>query len=69
MKKIEIQFCPKCASKNIKISDRKLGNPVLEQGMFGWECIDCGYQGKDFFITNEINYKKIKSKIRKNKLK
>ena len=65
MKEKEIQFCPRCASENIKIADGKLGNPPLEQGMIGWDCIDCGYQGKDFFITNETNYKKIKKQIRK----
>ena len=56
------QICPKCQSKNVKTAESfsKLGNPFLTQGIVGWECLDCGYVGKDFFITE--NNKIIKKK-------
>ncbi len=46
------QICPKCGSKNIRLAETisKLGDPMMTQGMIGWECLDCGYIGKDFFI-------------------
>lgn len=57
------QICPKCKSKNIRLaySLSKLGDPMLTQHYAGWECIDCGYIGKDFFIMdkNQHNRKKI----------
>ena len=46
----DIQFCPRCQSAKIKITDvSNVGNPIEAQGIFGWECMDCGYIGKDFF--------------------
>lgn len=54
------QICPKCGSKNIRIADTfsKLADPMLTQGMVGWECLDCGYIGKDFFIKEKIKKSK-----------
>jgi hypothetical protein len=48
----ENQICPKCESKNIRVADSvsKLGDPFQTQGLVGWECLDCGYIGKDFYI-------------------
>lgn len=47
-----VQICPKCNSRIIRTAESlsKLGNPIATQGMVGWECLDCGYIGKDFFI-------------------
>lgn len=52
---MEKQVCPKCKSKNIRLAEglSKLGNPALTQNTFGWECLDCGYIGKDFFIISK----------------
>jgi hypothetical protein len=55
------QICPKCKSSNICIAQdfSNLGNPLLSESLTGWECLNCGYIGKDFFIVTE---KKLKSK-------
>ena len=44
------QQCPRCKSKNVVLAEgfSKLGNPILTQALFGWQCMDCGYVGKDF---------------------
>jgi predicted nucleic-acid-binding Zn-ribbon protein len=49
------QVCPKCKSKNIRIAESfsKLGDPITTQNLVGWECLDCGYIGKDFFIISK----------------
>ncbi len=45
------QTCPKCGSKNIRVAETlPMQDPLLKEGLFGWECLDCGYTGKDFFI-------------------
>tara|TARA_Y100000310_G_scaffold276112_1_gene293044 strand:- start:416 stop:613 length:198 start_codon:yes stop_codon:yes gene_type:complete len=62
-----IQFCPKCLSTNIKESDIvPVGDPLKKVGLFGWDCLECNYTGKDFFIVDEKDYLKlIKKKKRK----
>lgn len=54
------QVCPKCKSKNIRIASSfsKLGDPIITQNLVGWECLDCGYVGKDFFIISKKKTKK-----------
>ena len=49
------QTCPKCKRKNVKIAESvsKLGDPFETQGLTGWECSDCGYIGKDFFVIDD----------------
>ena len=49
------QVCPKCGSKNVRLAETisKLGDPIMTQGMVGWECSDCGYIGKNFFIKSK----------------
>jgi predicted Zn-ribbon and HTH transcriptional regulator len=45
------QVCPKCGSTNIKSADFvPMREHISSEGLFGWECLDCGYMGKDFFI-------------------
>jgi hypothetical protein len=50
------QRCPKCKGSNIRVPEgfTKLGDPFKTQGLVGWECIDCGYIGKDFFIEDTL---------------
>ena len=56
----DVQFCPRCGSANIRISKMsKMGNLVSDQNNLGWECGDCGYIGKDFFIITPENYAKL----------
>jgi hypothetical protein len=57
---MDVQFCPKCKSLNIQIASSKLGDPAKIQGLVGWECLDCGHVGKDFFLISEKDYKKMK---------
>ena len=54
------QICPKCKSENIRVAEEfsKLGNPIITQSLVGWECLDCGYIGKDFFIITKKNTKR-----------
>ena len=59
------QVCPKCGSSFIRTAESiiHLGNPLLAEGMVGWECLECGYIGKNFFITDNKKTKKhVKSK-------
>lgn len=59
-KQKDIQFCPRCGSKNIRPSELiPFGDPFKQTGLLGWDCLDCNYTGKDFFIVSENNYKKI----------
>jgi predicted nucleic-acid-binding Zn-ribbon protein len=57
---MEKQICPKCKSKNIRLAEgfSKLGDPITTQNLVGWECLDCGYIGKDFFIISKTKPKK-----------
>ena len=60
-----VQVCPRCGSENIQSSKlSKLGDPIKIQGMVGWDCLNCGYTGRDFMIVNKksIENKYIKSK-------
>ncbi len=60
VKKKDVQFCPKCGSTHIKASTLiPFGDPIEQTGLFGWDCLDCKYTGKDFFIVSEDEYKKI----------
>ena len=57
----DVQFCPKCLSLNIQISEQlRIGDPFKKMGLVGWECLDCGYSGKDFFLISVDNYMKLK---------
>lgn len=57
----DVQFCPRCLSTNIKVTDiSNVGNPIEAQGVVGWECLECGYIGIDFFIADEEEYEEIK---------
>jgi len=57
------QHCPKCNSTNIRVPDGffKAGNPILTEGFIGWECMECGYMGKNFFIKDQKKDPKINS--------
>lgn len=56
----QVQFCPRCGSRNIKEADIiPMRDPIIRAGLFGWECLDCGYVGKDFFVVDELEYQKI----------
>jgi len=68
MKK-SVQFCPKCGSTNIRSSLAvHYGDPAKSEGFVGWDCLDCGYTGKDFFIVSGEEYKKLyKEKFSKTK--
>jgi len=44
------QICPKCGSNNVRIAET---TSMLTQSMVGWECLDCGYIGKDFFVKSK----------------
>ena len=60
VKEKQVQFCPKCGSINIRRSELiPLGDPISQAGFFGWDCLDCSYIGKDFFIVSEAQHKKI----------
>ena len=49
-----VQVCPRCKSENIQLSKlSKLGDPIKIQGMIGWDCLDCGYTGRDFIIVDK----------------
>jgi predicted nucleic-acid-binding Zn-ribbon protein len=62
MKK-DVQFCPRCGSLNIRPSEvLPVGDPLKKQGFFGYDCLDCGYTGHDFFIVSIEEYEKIKKK-------
>lgn len=62
-KKKDVQFCPKCGSTKIRDSNLlPLGDPLQRMGFLGWDCLNCGYTGKDFFIVSEEEYKKISKK-------
>ena len=62
-----MQVCPKCKSSNVRIPEgfSKLGDPFQTQGMMGWECVDCGYIGKDFFIKNVTKKKSTRRRLSK----
>ncbi len=61
--KKEVQFCPNCRSLKIRRSHLiPFGDPILTQDYLGWECLDCGYNGKDFFIVDEEDYKRLLKK-------
>jgi len=46
-----------------------LGYPLKKVGFFGWDCLDCKYTGKGFFIVSKDEYKKIlKEKFNKKEL-
>ena len=60
MDKKDVQFCPRCGSVAIRIPDLKLGDPIETQGLAGWECLNCGYVGRDFFIVPKNEYEHIK---------
>lgn len=61
--KKSIQFCPKCGSNKIQDSNLlPLGDPLSRMGFYGWDCLNCGYTGKDFLIVSEEEYKKIYAK-------
>jgi predicted nucleic-acid-binding Zn-ribbon protein len=61
-----IQFCPKCKSKNVRESTLiPMGDPIKAQGFTGYECLDCGYVGKDFLILSEKEYSKFLKKKKK----
>lgn len=59
-KQKDVQFCPKCGSVNIRDSELlPIGDPLIKTAFYGWDCLDCGYTGKDFFIVSEKEHKKI----------
>ena len=61
MDKDDVQFCPRCGSVVIRLpKDSKLGDPISTQGMLGWECLNCGYVGRDFLIVSKEEYEDIK---------
>lgn len=63
MAKKDVQFCPRCGSKNIQLSKTSnLGDPLKIQGLVGWDCLDCGYTGKNFLIASKEDYEKILKK-------
>ncbi len=64
-----MQFCPRCRSANIRVSTLlPLGNPFDAQGYLGWECLDCGYAGKDFFLLDRKGYELLlKETVKKEK--
>lgn len=56
-----VQFCPRCGSRKIREANLvPLTDPAMKAGFFGWECLECGYVGKDFFVVDEVEYKKIR---------
>ena len=62
-KKKEVQFCPKCGSNKIQDSNLiPLGDPLERMGFYGWDCLNCGYTGKDFFIVSKEEYEKVYKK-------
>ena len=61
MDKDDVQFCPRCGSLTIQIPKfTQLSDPIKVQGMVGWECLNCGYVGRDFLIVPKNEYEHIK---------
>jgi RNase P subunit RPR2 len=56
---MEIRFCPRCKSKQVKLFNSRLGNPLVEEGMTGYECSSCGFVGQ-FPTASKKDYEKIK---------
>ena len=60
VKEKDVQFCPNCGSINIRDSELvPIGDPLKKTAFYGWDCLDCGYTGKDFFIVSEYEHNKI----------
>lgn len=55
-----MQFCPSCGSIEIDESGLlTIGDPFMRDALVGWECLDCGYIGKDFFIVSKDEHMQI----------
>lgn len=65
-----IMYCPRCGSTTVETARfTKLKNPLAIQSLYGWDCHDCMYRGKDFKIVSKVEYDKIRVKFDAEKAK